>query len=165
MSSLESRSSLTLGVPVLGDVDFVAANLRESDRKDMEGLHPGKSMREVIMGDVEYSKMVYGLYRNGSVQALFGVIPIAPGVGTPWVVGTGKVDDIPLPFARVSRKLLGMLQASFPLLDTWICARNTKSVLWHKWCGFEFDDEQVRVGKDDYFHARRRLTKEKMRGK
>ena len=155
MSILENSSSITLGVPTLNDVDYVAAHLRSSDRQDMEGLHPGKSLREIIMGDVEYSALVYGLYRDDRIQALLGVVPIVPGVGTPWVVGVGDVDENPVPFARVSHGLLSMLQYSFPVLDTWICARNTKSVLWHKWCGFEFEKEKVRMGRADYFHARR----------
>lgn len=164
MSALRQNYGLKLGVPTLEDVDFVCANIRESDRRDMEGLHPGRSITEVIMGDVEYSELVYGLYLGDSIQGVFGVIPIASGVGTPWVVGTMKVDDTPLPFARASRGLLDMVQRSFPLLDTWVCVRNSKSVTWHKWCGFQFEKETVRLGRDDYFRARRRLEKVNMEG-
>ncbi|MFW5498174.1 MULTISPECIES: hypothetical protein [unclassified Maridesulfovibrio] len=159
---MKKAAPLKLGVPSLEDVDLVAANIRESDSHDMEGLHPGKSIRAIIMGDVEYSKLVYGLYRNGSVQAIFGVVPIADGVGCPWVVGSVAMDENPLPFARASRRLLDMLQRSFPLLDTWVCSRNSRSVHWHKWCGFEFENEKVRLGRDEYFHAVRRLAKNKM---
>ncbi|WP_419783348.1 hypothetical protein [Maridesulfovibrio sp.] len=155
MTRLKNNSSIALGVPTLCDVEFVASNLRESDRKDMEGLHPGKPAREIIVGDVEYSAFVYGLYRDGRILALFGVIPLAPGVGTPWLVGTGEVDETPLSFARASHRLLSMLQRSFPVLDTWICSRNSKSVRWHQWCGFEFEKEKVRMGRADYFYARR----------
>ncbi|WP_421901436.1 hypothetical protein [Maridesulfovibrio sp.] len=162
MSSLDNGSSLKLGIPTLEDVDFVAANIRKSDRRDMAGLHPGKSVREIIMGDVEYSKFVYGLFRDGDIQAIFGVIPMSFGVGTPWVVGSTAVDKSPLPFARASRRLLDMLQRSFPQLDTWFCAQNTKSVLWHNWCGFEFEKEKVRLGRDEYFHAFRRVARRKM---
>ncbi|WP_320176068.1 hypothetical protein [Maridesulfovibrio sp.] len=159
---MSKKRALKLEVPTLEDVDFVAANIRESDRQDMEGLHSGKSVREIIMGDVVYSKLVYGLYRNGSVQGIFGVIPLLSNVGTPWVVGSVAVDENPLPFARASRGLLDMLQRSFPLLDTWVCSRNSKSVLWHEWCGFEFEKEKVRLGRDEYFHAVRRVGKSKM---
>lgn len=164
MTSLKNNHSITLGVPALCDVEFVACNLRESDRQDMGLLHPGKSARDIIMGDVEYSAFVYGLYRDGRILALFGAIPLAPGVGTPWVVGTGEVDEAPLPFARASHRLLSMLQSGFPVLDTWICSRNSKSVRWHQWCGFEFEKEKVRMGRADYFHARR-TVKEHRGGK
>lgn len=164
MSSLRHNSGLKLGVPTFEDVDFVCANIRDSDRRDMEGLHPGKSIVEVIMGDVEYSGLVYGLYFGDSIQGLFGVIPVAPEVGTPWLAGTIKVDEKPLPFARDSRGLLDMVQRSFPLLDTWVCARNSKSVSWHKWCGFQFEKETVRLGRDYYYRARRRLEKVNMEG-
>jgi|GEM_PF-1433939 hypothetical protein len=156
MSRLNRRSVITLGIPTLDDVDFVAANLRESDRRDLEGLHPEMSIREIIMNDVEYSMLVYGLYRDSRVQAVFGVIPIVSGVGSPWVVGSAEVEKDPLPFARASKRLLNMLQRTFPLLDTWVCARNKKSLIWHKWCGFEFEQQTVRMGRDDYFRARRR---------
>lgn len=153
---------LKLRVPTLEDVECIAANIRESDRTDLEGLHPGKSIFEIIMGDVEHSTLVYGLYSNDFIQGVFGVIPIVPGVGTPWVVGVAAVDDGPLPFARMSRRLLDMLQRFFPLLDTWVCSQNRKSVLWHKWCGFEFEKEKIRVGRDDYYHALRRVGESKM---
>ncbi|NDV28199.1 hypothetical protein [Desulfovibrio sp. JC010] len=156
MSRLNRSSLLKLGIPTLEDVDLVAANIRESDRHDLEGLHPGKAIREIIMGDVEYSQLVYGLYSNDRMQCVFGVIPVAPGVGTPWVVGTAEVDEAPLLFARSSRRLLDMLQRNFPVLDTWVCAENSKSVLWHKWCGFEFEQEKVRLGRDEYYRALRR---------
>ena len=162
MSWVKKGIALKLGVPTLEDVNFVAANIRESDRQDMEGLHPGKSIRAIIMGDVEYSRLVYGLYHNGSVQAIFGVVPIADGVGCPWVVGSVAMDENPLPFARASRGGLDMLQHSFPVLETWVCSRNSKSVHWHKWCGFEFEDEKIRLGRDEYFHAVRRVGKIKM---
>ncbi|NDV23763.1 hypothetical protein [Desulfovibrio sp. JC022] len=162
MSRLKRGSALKLGIPMLRDIDFVAANIRETDSSDLEGLHPGKSVREIIMGDVQYSKLVYGLYLNGAIQGIFGVIPIMSGVGTPWVVGIRAVDERPLPFARASRRLLDMLQRSFPLLDTWVCARNIKSVLWHKWCGFEFEKEKVRLGRDEYYRALRRTGQIKM---
>ncbi|TIH20177.1 hypothetical protein D0S45_02210 [Marinifilum sp. JC120] len=162
MSRLKNGSALKLGIPALEDLDFVAANIRESDRCDLEGLHPGESVREIIMGDVEYSRLVYGLYLDGSVQGIFGVIPLAAGVGTPWVVGIRAVDERPLPFARSSRRMLDMLQRTFPLLDTWVCARNSKSVLWHKWCGFEFEKVKVRLGRDDYYRALRRAGNIKM---
>lgn len=157
MSALRHSSALKLGVPTFEDVDSVCANIRESDRRDMQDLHPGKSITEIIMGDVGYSEFVYGLYFKDSIQGLFGVVPMAPAVGTPWLVGTIKVDETPLPFARASRGLLDMLQRTFPLLETWVCARNSKSVTWHKWCGFQFEKETVCLGRDDYYRARRCL--------
>ncbi|ACS79504.1 hypothetical protein [Maridesulfovibrio salexigens] len=161
MNRVKKAAPFKLGIPTMEDVNIVAANIRESDREDMEGLHPGKSIRAIIMGDVEYSKLVYGLYRNCSIQAIFGVVPISDGVGCPWVVGSVAMDGTPLPFARASRGLLDMLQRSFPLLDTWVCSQNSRSVHWHKWCGFEFENEKVRLGRDYYFHALRRIRKNK----
>ncbi|WP_319780303.1 hypothetical protein [Maridesulfovibrio sp.] len=157
MSIFKKNSVLKLGIPTFEDVDFLAANIRESDRQDLEGLHAGKSLRDIILTDVEYSRLVYGLYRDGRIQGIFGIIPIAQGIGSPWVVGSAEVDEAPLAHARASRRLLDMLQRTFPVIETWICARNSKSVSWHKWCGFEFYKEKIRLGRDEYYHALRKV--------
>jgi len=131
--------------------------VRPGDRSDMQGLHPGKQIKDIILYDVRCSKVVYGLYLGGVIHALFGVIPVdGQGTGTPWVVGTCAVERNPLPFARASRSLLDMLQKAFPLLDTYVCAENMKSICWHRWCGFEFEKQKIRLGRDDYYRAMRR---------
>ena len=156
MSRLRKGSVLTLGVPAVEEVKFMASNIRQSDRADMEGLSLDKTIHEMISGEMESSRAVYGLYMGGIIHGLFGVIPSGlRGVGTPWLVGTVEVDKNPLPFARVSKLLLDMLQVEFPVFVTWVCGRNKKSMLWHRWCGFKFEKEQVRLGRDLYFHAKR----------
>lgn len=154
MSWLKRGGGITLGIPTTQDIEFVSAVMRDSDRKDLEGLHPGKSVKDIIMKDVQYSKVVYGLYLDAVIHGVFGVIPLdGAGTGTPWVVGTRNVEIYPLPFARASRSLLDMLQKCFPVLDTWVCADNSKSMCWHRWCGFKFDKKKVRIGRDDYYRA------------
>ncbi|WP_432735925.1 hypothetical protein [Maridesulfovibrio sp. FT414] len=157
MSRLTGKSKVTLGIPTLEDVERVAATIRPSDRRDMEGLHPGMSIRDIIMRDVEYSRVVYGLYMGGDIHAVFGVVPLAPGKGVPWLTAATAVDLNPLPFARISRRMLDMVQKCFPVLDTWVCAENRVSVNWHRWCGFEFAENRVLVGRDEYFRAVRRI--------
>lgn len=158
MSRMGRKTKVTLGIPTMDDLEFVAAMVRPSDRNDMEGLHPGRPLKEVILEDVEHSRMVYGLYLGGVVHAVFGVIPRGAGRGTPWLVGTSAVERCPLPFARASRRLLDMIQKVFPLLDTWVCAENEISINWHRWCGFEFAPEPVRLGRDLYYRAVRRIN-------
>ena len=154
MILLSKGAELTLGIPTLREIRFVAAAVRDSDRKDMEGLHPESQIENIIMHDVRYSKVVYGLYVDGKIHGVLGVIPLnIPGTGTPWVVGTSDVDKSPVPFARASRKILNILQNSFPVLDTWVCAQNSKSIKWHRWCGFKFQKEKVRMGRDEYYRA------------
>lgn len=153
MSTLKDKSSLTLGVPTLQDVEFVAAMLRPADRRDMEGLQPGRPVRDVIMDEVRLSRVVYGVYLGGVIHALFGVVPCGHRCGMPWLVATTGVERDPLPFARVSRRLLDMVQKCFPLLDTRVCAENSVSMNWHRWCGFEFEAETVRLGRDEYYRA------------
>ncbi|WP_027721964.1 hypothetical protein [Maridesulfovibrio zosterae] len=156
MILLSKGAKLTLGIPTLEDIKIIAAEIRDSDRKDMEGLHPGSQIEDIILHDVRHSKVVYGLYMDGEIRGALGVIPLnTTGTGTPWVVGTSDVDKSPVPFVRASRKILNMLQNSFPVLDTWVCAQNSKSINWHHWCGFTFDKEKVRIGRDEYYRAAR----------
>lgn len=162
MSRLKKNGGITLGIPTIEDIEFVSTMVRDSDRKDLEGLHPGKTVKDIIMNDVKYSKVVYGLYLNGVIHGVFGVIPLdKAGKGTPWVVGTKGVDKCPLMFARTSQSLLDMLQKCFPVLDTWVCCENSISLSWHSWCGFEFDKKKIRIGRDNYFRAVRSVAKKR----
>ncbi|SDL07878.1 hypothetical protein SAMN05660337_2005 [Maridesulfovibrio ferrireducens] len=156
MSRLPKGCSITLGVPTVSHIEFMAEEIRQSDRQDIEGLSADSSVFEVIMRDVEKSKLVYALYLGENPYAVFGVIPGAvSGTGTPWVVGTKNVDKNPLPFARASLSLLEMLQKEFLVFETFVCTQNRKSILWHRWCGFKFYDEKIKLGRDLYYRATR----------
>ncbi|SME88483.1 hypothetical protein [Desulfovibrio gilichinskyi] len=156
MSRKSTASKLALGVPTVQDIEFVAENIRQSDRQDISGLWPDMAIFEVIMRDVEKSKLVYGLYLEDVPYAVFGVVPAAvSGVGTPWVVGAKSVDRNALPFVRASLPLIEMLQKFFPVFDTFVCTQNSKSIHWHKWCGFKFNDEKLKIGRDFYYRATR----------
>lgn len=149
-------SKLTLGVPVVKDIEFIAENIRQSDRQDISGLFPDKLILDVIMKDVENSKFVYALYLGEVPYAVFGVVAgRASGVGTPWVVGTKSVDRNSFPFVRASLPLLEMLQEDFPVFETFVCAQNRKSIHWHRWCGFNFGDAKIKIGRDLYYRATR----------
>ncbi|OEU65465.1 MAG: hypothetical protein BA863_08675 [Desulfovibrio sp. S3730MH75] len=165
MSKLGKKTKVTLGVPTAEHIALVASIVRLCDREDMEGLRPHSSIMEVIMGDVKLSRLVYALYLDGVPHSVLGGIPgRVDGVGIPWLVGTTDVDENPLPFARISLAVLELMQSDFPVLETFVCARNRKSTLWHRWCGFKFDSEKIKLGRDFYYRAARKIgTKNKKR--
>ncbi|WP_320169536.1 hypothetical protein [Maridesulfovibrio sp.] len=161
MSLAERACVITIGIPSIHDLETVAADIRVSDRRDMQGLHPGKPVYEILMGDVALSRMVYGLYLRGKIAAVFGVVPSGPGIGTPWLAASTCVERNKLSFARMSVRMLDMIQKPFPVLDTWVCAENSMSLHWHSWCGFEFASETVRIGRDRFYRAVRIVNKQK----
>ncbi|WP_031479362.1 hypothetical protein [Maridesulfovibrio frigidus] len=165
MSKLGKTTKVVLGVPTAEHIELVASRARLCDREDMEGLRPHSSIMNVIMGDVKLSRLVYALYLDGVPHAVLGVIPgRIEGVGIPWLVGTSDVDENPLPFARISLSVLELMQSDFPTFETFVCARNRTSTLWHRWCGFKFEPEKIKLGRDYYYRAIRRLgTKIKKR--
>ncbi len=158
MSKLGNTTKVTLSVPTAEHIELVASRVRLCDREDMEGLRPHTSIIDVIMGDVKLSRFVYALYLDGVPHSVLGVIPgRIDGVGIPWLVGTTDVDENPLPFARISLSVLELMQTDFPVLETFVCARNRKSTLWHRWCGFKFDPEKIMLGRDYYYRASRNI--------
>ncbi|WP_291328060.1 hypothetical protein [Desulfovibrio sp. UCD-KL4C] len=159
MSRKSKASKLAFGVPTVQDIEFVTENIRQSDRDDISGIWPDMSVFEVVMRDVEKSKLVYGLYFGDIPYAVFGVIPASvSSVGIPWVVGTKSVDRNALTFVRASRSLVEMLQMSFPIFETFVCTQNSKSIHWHRWCGFKYENEKIKIGRDYYYRATRVAT-------
>jgi hypothetical protein len=70
--------------------------------------------------------------------ALFGIGPtLEKGVGVPWLVATKEIERHPVRFYRISKKLFPSLAEGYERLVNWVDARNTLSLRWLAWLGFE----------------------------
>lgn len=116
----------------------VAENLREQDRAEVEASSGMDPKASVALSILMSSRAFAVLDREGVPVCLFGVAPHPlPGVGVAWLLGTDGLLKEALPIARGSRQYLAELHQEFPLLWNYVDERNTLSIRWLRWMGFE----------------------------
>ena len=64
---------------------------------------------------------------------------ILSGKGSPWLLGTNEIGRYALTFLRANKKYVRRMLEFYPHLENYVDARNTTSIQWLKWLGFEFD--------------------------
>jgi hypothetical protein len=70
--------------------------------------------------------------------AVFGIGPsLEDGLGVPWLLATEIIERYPITFYRASRTLFPRVAEGYERLVNWVDARNTLSLRWLVWLGFE----------------------------
>ncbi|WP_286952881.1 MULTISPECIES: hypothetical protein [Aminobacterium] len=63
-------------------------------------------------------------------------LDIVGGVGTPWLLGTEKIRECPIQFARMTKEIVFYLASQYQFLFNYVDARNLTSIRWLKFLGF-----------------------------
>lgn len=126
--------------PLPGDVEEIASNLRQSDRREiwaasrltpLEGLRVAAARSpDIWVGTVDGKPI-------GMAGAFAG--SLLGSVGYPWQLSTPEIDKVAIPYLRSSRIYFEAIRCRYELLCNWVDARNTKSIRWMKYLGFHFD--------------------------
>ncbi|WP_430422728.1 hypothetical protein [Methylibium petroleiphilum] len=128
----------TLRPAVAADVRHVAKRMRPADRAECRAFsnaEPAATLRKSWQRALWCEAIDYG----GEVVALYGLAPSAnPMVGCPWMLGTPAVEHLGPAFVRACRPTLDLMLSSHPALLNFVQSKNTRSVRWLEWLGFEF---------------------------
>ena len=126
-----------------GDVAVLVRNMREHDIQEVNAAtHMG--LRNAVQTSVimsTYSKT--GLV-NDELVCMWGVCPISllSGSGSPWMLGTDLITEKQRIFLRRSKPWLADIRKDYRYLENFVDARNTMSIKWLKWLGFEMDEAE-----------------------
>ncbi len=119
------------------DIDAIVADARPADVAEVLAAS-GHSLHEVLVEGLEISSLAWTGLVDGTPVCMFGVAP-APGmdgVGVPWMIGTNAVESYATVFLRRNRDVLEQMKALFPVLINYVDERNTASIRWLRWMGF-----------------------------
>lgn len=122
-----------------GDVDELIANLRDCDRLEVEASAGRHRVERAIRLGVRCSFGTMTSLVDGRVANMFGVTPLdfVQGRGSPWMLATPVFDVHPRAVIRLCRTYIPPMLALFPHLINHVDARNTRSIAWLTWLGFE----------------------------
>lgn len=127
-----------------GDIHYVAAHLRESDRRELCAMRGGDvDVKRQLALAVLVSSHYWTVAAENPI-AIFGVSPMdrANGIGSPWLLATDEAPHSPKDWIRLSKKYLQLMTKEYPVLINYVDARNRRSIAWLKHLGFRFGDPE-----------------------
>jgi len=123
------------------DVEYVAAHLRAADVVELRatGLpDPAEAVRE----SARISTWTRAAVVGDDVAAVYGVTPTAaPGVASPWMLGTDAIHRVGREFLRASVGEVERMMGDNLLLFNRVHVDNTVSLAWLRWLGFTISDK------------------------
>lgn len=124
-------------------IPFLAANVRESDRREIQAV-VGLSPMQALSASLNDSERAWTGYLNGEPCCMFGVGPAEgdPKIGVVWMIGTDAIDRHPLAFLKGSRVAFREMLTMFPTLINAVDARHAKALRWLRWLGAEIGEAQ-----------------------
>lgn len=119
-------------------IAYVAERMRQSDIDELAacGGTPHAALSLGLIASEEcYAGLIYG-----ETVCVFGVRLENWRWATPWLLGTDAIDKHRRIFMRESRSWFAEFAVKYGNLRNLVDARNTKSIAWLKWLGFEVGD-------------------------
>jgi hypothetical protein len=120
------------------DVRYIASHMRAADRREVEAAS-GLSTFKVLKEGIKLSALS-GVVRSpaGLPLAIMGVVNVAPGAGSIWLLGTDGIVTHKRMLHKLAKIVLPKLHAMWPTLGNIVDARNTVHIRWLKAMGFQF---------------------------
>lgn len=128
-------------------IKYIADHVRDADRQEMLDYNMMTPMESIQLS----------LY-NSQGEAWTGLVDGVPvtmfGVAKPnwiWLVGTKDIHKYETVFLIKSRKILKKILEKHPMLENYVEAKNTRSVQWLSWLGFEMDEPERTGANNELF--------------
>lgn len=122
----------------LDDCTVFAPQVREMDRlESLEATGDADMLAHLRFG-VEHSKPAHTLLKGDIMLAMFGVVPMSPGVGLVWLLSSDaltKVAKSAAPFAGI---WFTARSADYPVMFNYVHPKNTAAHRWLRWFDFTF---------------------------
>lgn len=123
-------------------VRYIAAHLREADRKELAVTAFGRSVEDVLLESMRISRWATVARVDGLPAIVYGVAPTAErGVGAAWMLATDAINRVRRPFIEVCRGEVDLMQASFPILCNYVHRDNRVAIAWLEWLGFKVSNK------------------------
>ena len=124
----------------------IAIHMRQADRDEVAAF-AGKSPYEALEFSLGRATIARTVLIDGQPSGMFGVgdLNILARSGAPWLLGTDDLALAPVAFLRASLDWQRQLFERYDVLRNLVDDRNSASIRWLKWLGFNLS-EPVLVG-------------------
>jgi hypothetical protein len=138
-------AQLIVRAPRAGDIEAIAANLRNADIEEIHGSTGHRDGLAVMRRGAELSTLLWTIEVDGEPAGLFGVTP-ANGFGVPWMLGTPALERSPKQLTKLGRAYVRLMAEKYATLLNYVDARSLKSVYWLARLGFTVQKETEPYG-------------------
>lgn len=121
------------------DAEWLACGLRERDRQEAQASH-GPHILATLYAAIEASKGMCWVAEGERPVFVIGCAPVAPGVGSPWLLGTDDVAKHPRALTRIAKRHIAVMRETYPVLLNYVDERNADSVGWLRLLGFKVEE-------------------------
>lgn len=124
-------------------IETLAANMRQSDRDEMEAMGHTDAL-EVVRRSVQCSdaNFSWAAYSGDKLLFIAGCSRFkdAPGVGVPWLLGTDELKHFTKTLTQVCKIEIKNMLNRYAVLMNVIDVRNVMTIRWLQSLGFEFKE-------------------------
>jgi hypothetical protein len=137
-------------------LEFVLGNLRDADEAEVRAtIYKGSAQATAqLIAGIPGPKWEARTERDAEPVAVGGFVPIWPGMGSGWMWGTGRWDEVIIEVTRAMKQhILPTLDArGVHRIECRAMASNTASIRWLKMLGFtqEAVTAQFGQGREDF---------------
>lgn len=121
------------------DAEWLATGLRERDRQEAMASH-GSQILATMHGAIAASSGMCWVAEAERPVFVIGCAPVAPGVGSPWLLGTDEVASYPRALTRIAKRHIAIMRETYPVLLNYVDERNADSVGWLRLLGFTVEE-------------------------
>lgn len=145
---------VTLRPAELGDAVALAEQLRPADRAEVAAALGGDhDLLAGIRACILASSLCWSAVSSGDhLIAVFGVAPLGDLAGSPWLLGTERLDHHAKSLMRLSPPCIVQMLQAFPHLVNFVHAENRKSIRWLSRLGFTLSPPQPYGVRGELFH-------------
>ena len=136
-----------------GDIAVLVRNMRKHDVQEVNAA-TRMGVRNAVETSVNLSTYAKTGLVNDELVCMWGVCPISliSSSGSPWMLGTDLIEKKQRIFLRRSKPWLEDIKKGYKTLENHVDERNTLSVRWLKWLGFEMNKAEPYGVNGELFH-------------
>ena len=136
-----------------GDIAVLVRNMRKHDVQEVNAA-TRMGVRNAVETSVNLSTYAKTGLVNDELVCMWGVCPISliSSSGSPWMLGTDLIEKKQRIFLRRSKPWLEDIKKGYKTLENYVDERNTLSVRWLKWLGFEMNKAEPYGVNGELFH-------------
>lgn len=129
-------ATLQIDTATQADAMYVAENIRDEDRAEMEATSIKGNIRDNILLNMRLSKFTYAARVGDEVLCIGGIIIDTHNQAQAWLLTSKDVDKHWRLFSRASRSVIMKLVTGFSVVYNYVDIRYIKSIRWLAWIGF-----------------------------
>ena len=136
----------TIRAAGLADAVELAERMQPVFRDEIQAMSARTPIAEAVQSWLK-SRVCRAARADGALMCVYGSSPVGglSSTGIVWMLATDTLSAHALRFLRQSREELADLTAGYDRVLNWCDARNTVSVRWLAWLGFDIEPA-IRIG-------------------